>query len=189
MDFSEDIEQCLQVLRHGGMILYPTDTIWGIGCDATNEEAVKKIFRLKQRPEKKSMIILLADPRDVLRYVSQPDPRVFDFLEQTTKPTTVIYEGAINLPDSLTGEDGTIAIRLVQDPFCRQLIKRLRKPIVSTSANISSEPAPAFFDQISEAIIKGVDYAAQYRRDDRTPRLPSSVVRYRNDGTVEVIRP
>ncbi|HEY6900205.1 MAG TPA: Sua5/YciO/YrdC/YwlC family protein, partial [Puia sp.] len=137
MDFEKDIVNCLEVLQRGGLILYPTDTIWGIGCDATNAEAVSKVYALKQRALAKSMIVLMAEERDVLKYTSQPDLRVFDFLQTVGKPTTVIYEGAIGLADNLVNEDGTVGVRLVQDDFCRHLIKRLRKPLVSTSANIS----------------------------------------------------
>src|SRR5258708_15158607 len=154
-DFNKDIENSLPILQAGGLILYPTDTIWGIGCDATNPAAVKKIFALKQRAETKSLIVLMADERDVLKYTSQPHLRVFDFLRTVQKPTTVIYEGPVGLADNLTGTDGTVAIRLVDDPFCRHLIKRFRKPIVSTSANISGRPAPAFFAEIEDPLTTG----------------------------------
>lgn len=188
MDFVPDIEHCLQILKKGGLILYPTDTIWGIGCDATNESAVQKIFSLKRRPEKKAMIILLADPRDILKYVSQPDPRIFNYLDAVEKPTTVIYEGAIGLAESLVPSDGSIAIRLVKDVFCRQLIKRFRKPIVSTSANISGEPAPRYFDEISDDVRSEVDYAVHYRQQDKTLQQPSAVIKWNKDGTATVIR-
>src|SRR5262249_39800922 len=122
MDFMPDIEPCLSALRRGGIILYPTDTIWGIGCDATNEVSEEKILALKNRPEKKGLIVLIADEKDLFHYTSQPDPAVLHFLEKTEKPTTVIYEGMINLAENLS-EDGTIAIRLVKDPFCRHLIR------------------------------------------------------------------
>jgi L-threonylcarbamoyladenylate synthase len=187
-DFTYDLEQCLTVLQQGGIILYPTDTVWGIGCDATNEAAVEKIYQLKKRPGNKAMIVLAAEPRDVLQHVAHPDLRVFDYLEGTEKPTTVIYEGAIGFADNLTGEDGSIAIRLVQDEFCRHLIKRLRKPIVSTSANIAGAPAPAGFAAIDAAIINGVDYVVQYRQHDTAAATPSSVVKWNKDGTVTVIR-
>ena len=145
MDFTADINNCLQVLNAGGLILYPTDTIWGIGCDATNAAAVRKVFALKKRPEAKSLIVLVADERDVLKYISQPDLRIFDFLKTVDKPTTVIYEDAIGLADNLINKDGTVAIRLVNETFCRHLVKRFRKPIVSTSANISGQPGPRSF--------------------------------------------
>ena len=188
-DFQNDLGFCLTTLQAGGLILYPTDTIWGIGCDATNAEAVKKIFTLKQRAETKSMIVLMADERDILKYTSQPDLRVFDFLHTVQKPTTVIYEGPVGLADNLTGPDNTVAIRLVEEPFCRHLIKRFRKPIVSTSANISGQPAPAFFGEIDGLIKKGVDRIVTYRQDDISPRQPSAIVKWNRDGSVTVIRP
>ena len=186
-DFSSDIESCLQALHSGGIILYPTDTIWGIGCDATDPVAVGKVYALKKRPEKKSMIVLLADERDILKYVSQPDPAIFNFLQSTRKPTTVIYPGAVGLAENLA-EDGTIAIRIVKDDFCKQLIKRFRKPIVSTSANISGQEPPAFFDEIQTVVREGVDYIVQYRKDGKVPGKPSSIVKYNRDGSVTVIR-
>ena len=188
-DFQQDIEQSLTVLQKSGLILYPTDTIWGIGCDATDAAAVSKVFALKQRAETKSLIVLMADERDILRYTSQPDLRIFDYLHTVTKPTTVIYEGAVGLAGNLTGADGTVAIRLVDDPFCRHLIKRLRKPLVSTSANISGEPAPAHFMAIDPRVKEGVDYIVRHRQDDTASREPSAIVRWNKDGTVSVIRP
>ena len=187
-DFQNDIDQCLAVLNRGGIILYPTDTIWGIGCDATNEEAVERIYSIKQRPSHKSMIILLTEERDVLQYVANPDMRVFDYLQTTQKPTTVIYEAAVGLASNLINDDGTIAIRLVQDPFCRHLVKRLRKPLVSTSANISGEASPQSFRDIPEDIKRSVDYIVQYRQDDQTPVQPSSIIKWNKSGTATVIR-
>ena len=189
MEFEKDIEQCLSVLQTGGLILYPTDTIWGIGCDATNADAVAKVYALKQRVASKSLIVLMADERDVLKYTSGPDLRVFDYLQTVDKPTTVIYDGAIGLADNLVNEDGTVAIRLVDDPFCRHLVKRFRKPLVSTSANISGEIAPAFFREIDARIKGGVDYIVEHRQDDETPREASSIVRWNADASVTVIRP
>lgn len=188
MNFSEDVEACLRVLSTGGVILYPTDTVWGLGCDATNAGAVQKIYAIKQRSESKALIVLLADEREVIRYVAQPDLRVFDYLQQNSRPTTVIYPGAIGLADNLVAEDGSIAIRLVQDEFCRHLIKRFRKPIVSTSANLSGQPAPAVFPDISKEIIDAADYVVRYRRDDLTVRQPSAVILWNDDGTVKVLR-
>jgi L-threonylcarbamoyladenylate synthase len=189
MEFQTDIKHCLTVLQAGGLILYPTDTVWGIGCDATNAAAVRKIFALKQRAETKSLIILVADRRDLLNYTSQPDPGIFDYLRTVQKPTTVIYEGPLGLADNLTASDNTIAIRLVNDPFCKHLIKRFRKPIVSTSANISGRPAPATFDEIDTAVKQGVDYIVRHRQDDKEDKKPSAVVKWNKDGTVTVIRP
>jgi L-threonylcarbamoyladenylate synthase len=188
VDFEKDIEQCLQVLRSGGIILYPTDTVWGIGCDATNANAVEKIYQLKKRPDEKAMIVLVADEKDIMKHVAGPDLQVFDYLQQTKKPTTVIYEGAIGLADNLVAKNGTIAIRICQDEFCRHLIKRFRKPVVSTSANISDQPTGGNFAAISGEIKNGVDYIVQYRQDDPGVAEPSSVIKWKN-GQVIVIRP
>ena len=180
---------CLKTLLRGGIILYPTDTIWGIGCDATNPEAVKKIIGLKQRPASKSMIVLISDRRDINRYVSRPEPYIADYLEKTSTPTTVIYEGALGLAGNLVSEDGTIAIRIVREDFCRHLIKRFRKPIVSTSANISGQKPPENFAGISEEIKRGVDYIVKYRQQDKTPASASALVRFNSQGEPEILRP
>src|SRR3982750_312594 len=145
IDFSEDIDHCLQVLQSGGIILYPTDTIWGLGCDATNEAAVAKIFSIKQRSEAKSLIVLLADERHVLQYVAAPDLAVFDYLDTVQKPTTVVYDNVIGLASNLLAADGSAGIRIVKETFCKHLIRRFRKPLVSTSANISGEPSALTF--------------------------------------------
>lgn len=187
MDFQPDVEKCLEVLRAGGLILYPTDTIWGIGCDATNAAAVDKIFRLKHRADSKSLLVLLADERDVLQYVAGADLQVFDYLQQVKKPTTVIYDDALGLADNLIGSDGSVGIRVVQDTFCKHLIKRLRKPIVSTSANISGQPSPSCFAKVDPAIKAGVDYIVQYRQDDVSEAVPSAIVRW-HKGVVTVLR-
>ena len=188
IDFYSEVEAGLNVLRTGGVILYPTDTIWGLGCDATNEEAIKKIYRIKQRDDSKSLIILVADERDVLQYVAAPDLAVFDFVAAQNRPTTVIFENAVNLPDNLVSADGTIAIRIVQDDFCRHIIKRLRKPIVSTSANISGQASPRFYNEISEEIKSSVDHIVQWRQADRTASQPSQIIKWKEDGKYEVIR-
>lgn len=186
--FEEDITAALAVLRNGGLILYPTDTIWGIGCDATDEKAVKKVFSLKQRSESKSLVILLADAKDLLHYVANPRPDIIDILSGFERPTTVIYEGALGLAPNVISEDGSVAIRIVQDTFCRHLIKRLRKPLVSTSANISGQPSPANFGQVSEPIRAGADYVVKYRQDDESPHAASRIIRIAADGTISVIR-
>lgn len=186
--FENDVEQCLEVIRKGGVILYPTDTIWGLGCDATNPEAVQRIYKIKQREDTKSLIILVAGERDILHYVAAPDLSVFDFIEKQKRPTTVIFENAIGLPHNLVAQDGTIAIRIVQDEFCRHLIKRLRKPLVSTSANVSGQPAPGFFTAVSEEIKTAVDYIVQWRREDETPSQPSQIIKWNKDGTYKIIR-
>lgn len=182
--FDKEVEDALAVLRNGGIILYPTDTIWGVGCNATDEKAVQKVFELKRREDSKSMIVLVADEREVLQYVAAPDLAVFDFIKQQTRPTTVIFEGAIGFPDNLVAADGSIAIRIVEDEFCRHLIKRLRKPIVSTSANISGEAAPKTFGEISEEIKKGVDHVVQWRQNDEIPAQPSQIIKWENGEVV-----
>ncbi|HKO79072.1 MAG TPA: L-threonylcarbamoyladenylate synthase [Chitinophagaceae bacterium] len=187
MDFENDIQNCLTVLKEGGTILYPTDTVWGIGCDATNTKAVEKIFQLKKRPDEKAMIVLVAEERDVLKYVANADLRVFDYLQQHPKPTTVVYDGSIGLADNLIGKDGSVAIRICNDVFCKHLIKRFRKPIVSTSANISGQPVASFFSAITDEIKDAVDYIVQYRQDDTTTTEPSSVIKW-NNGKITVIR-
>lgn len=186
--FETEVEKALEVLRKGGVLLYPTDTIWGIGCDATNAEAVKRIYQIKNREDSKSLIILVADEKDVLQYVAAPDLSVFDFIEEQTRPTTIIFEHALGLPDNLVAEDGSIAIRIAGDEFCRHLIRRLRKPVVSTSANISGQPSPKFFADVSDEIKNAVDYVVQWRQEDTTPSQPSQIIKWNNDGSHIVIR-
>lgn len=186
-DVELDLEKSIEVLKRGGVILYPTDTVWGLGCDATNAAAVEKVFALKQRPAAKSLIVLVADEREVLQYVASPDLAVFDYLQSASKPTTVIYEGVIGLAENVIAEDGSAGIRMVQEPFCKHLIKRFRKPLVSTSANISGQPTPRVFDEIPGAIKAAVDYAVHYRRHDNRIAEPSSVIKWKN-GAVEVLR-
>jgi len=188
IDFHNEVEAALNVLRSGGVILYPTDTIWGLGCDATNEKAIKNIYQIKQRDDSKSLIILVAEERDILQYVAAPDLAVFDFIAEQSRPTTIIFENAVNLPDNLIAEDGSIAIRIVKDDFCRHLIKRLRVPIVSTSANISGQPSPKFYDEVSQEIKTAVDHIVQWRQQDKTPSQPSQIIKWREDGKYEVIR-
>jgi len=187
-DFGNDIEECISVLRNGGIILYPTDTIWGIGCDATNEKAVERIFQLKNRPDQKALIVLVADEMDVLKHVANTDLRVFDYVKQSPRPVTVVYEGAIGLADNLVGKDGSVAIRITDDTFCKHLIKRFRKPIVSTSANVSGEPPARYFSEIKDEIKKGVDFVVKYRQDDDNIASPSMVIRWNKDATVTVLR-
>lgn len=188
IDFSDDIEHCLQVLHSGGVILYPTDTIWGLGCDATNADAVAKVLRLKDRDNDKGIIVLLATERDVLQYCASPDLQVFDYLETTSKPTTVIYEHGLGVADKVLNADGSIAIRLVQEEFCRHLLKRFKKPVVSTSANIHGHPAPHNFSEIDERIKQNVEYVVQHRQSEKEIFEPSSIIRWTN-GKVEIIRP
>ena len=186
--FENDISECLAVLNNGGLILYPTDTIWGIGCDAANAGAVEMIYLLKNRPDEKSMIVLLDDEKDILKYVTQPDARIFDYIKGVKKPTTVIYEGGIGLAPILIQQDGTVAIRITSDPFCKMLINQLGKPIVSSSANISGYPPPVVFNDIDVAIKNGVDYIVQHRQDETTPSHPSSIIKWNADGSLTIIR-
>ena len=187
--FNADIESCLTILESGGLILYPTDTIWGIGCDATNESAVEKIFILKKRIETKALIVLIADERSLLQYVASPHIEVFDYIAGVSKPTTIIYDNAIGLAANLLAEDGSVGIRICADEFCKHLIKRFRKPIVSTSANVSGFPPPKVFSDIDIAVKQGVDYVVHYRQDDTTPVEPSAVVKCGKDGRFTILRP
>lgn len=187
-NFESDILACLTVLNNGGLILYPTDTVWGIGCDATNTEAVQKVFELKQRADNKALIVLVTEEQDILKYVAAPDLEVFDYLATTTKPTTVIYQGAIGFAAQLTGQDGSVGIRICKESFCRQLIKRFKKPIVSTSANISGQPTPSQYSTIDAKIVKGVDYVVKWRQNEQKEAQPSSVIRW-NSGQIEILRP
>ena len=189
MNFNDDIEKALTVLLEGGIILYPTDTVWGLGCDARNEQAVADIYSLKKRADEKSVIILLADEKDITKYVSEPDPKIFDYVKGIGKPTTVIYEGAAGLAKNLANKDGSIAIRIVKDAFCAALINRFGFPIVSTSANISGYPAPAIFNDIDILIKNGVDYIVQHRQDDLRESAPSAIVKWNADGSISIIRP
>jgi len=186
--FEKDIEESLRIMKEGGVILYPTDTIWGLGCDATNSEAVKRIYNIKKRDDSKSMIILVADERELMQYVAAPDPQVFDFIQEQTRPTTIIFDHAIGLPDNLVAEDGSIAIRLVQDEFCRHLIKRLRHPVVSTSANISGQSSPQSFNDIAPEIKTAVDYIVDWRQKDTRPAQPSRIIKWMGNGEFNVIR-
>ncbi len=185
--FINDAEKAVKVLQEGGIILYPTDTIWGIGCDATNAEAIEKIIALKQRPQHKSFVVLVASEKDILQYTASPDLAVFDYLQTVKKPTTVIYEHALGLAENVCGNDGSIAIRICNDEFCRYILKRFRKPIVSTSANISGEPSPANFSAISNLIKQGVDYIVQYKQQNNNINAPSSIIRW-HKGKPEILR-
>ena len=182
--FDKEVENALAILRNGGIILYPTDTVWGLGCDATNKDAVQKIFDLKKRNDKKSLIVLMADQREVLHYVASPDLSVFDFIQQQSRPTTIVYENAIGFADNLLAQDGSVAIRIVTDDFCRNLIKRLKKPIVSTSANVSNMATPSKFTEISDEIKAGVDYIVKWRQDDNELVQPSQIIRWQNGKPV-----
>jgi len=188
MNFENEIANSMNCLLAGGIILYPTDTIWGIGCDATDANAIQKIYQLKKREEKKSLIILAEDEKMIRRYVSNPSEKMLSFISTLQKPTTVIFENAVNFPKKLINEDGTIAIRIVNDDFCRQLIHELQKPLVSTSANISGEKYPQNFNEISEEIKNGVDYIVQHRQNDFSKKAPSSIIRLNTNNEIEFIR-
>ncbi|MBS1584194.1 MAG: threonylcarbamoyl-AMP synthase [Bacteroidetes bacterium] len=188
IDFEDDIKNCIITLEQGGIILYPTDTIWGLGCDAMNSTAVEKVFALKQRPREKSMIILLAEARDIIQYIAAPPPDIINTLESFDTPTTVIYDGALGFPDNVTADNGSIAIRVTRDPFCRALIKRFRRPIISTSANLSNRPSAATFSEVDPEIIAGCDYVVTHRQNDSTVHPPSRIVRLHDDGQLEILR-
>jgi L-threonylcarbamoyladenylate synthase len=188
MELNDDIQKAVTVLRNGGLILYPTDTIWGIGCDATNKAAVHKIYALKKRSDEKAMIVLVAAEKDIRTHVANAAINVFEYLKTAPKPTTVIYDGAIGLAENLIAKDGTVAIRLTADPFCKQLIKSFKRPIVSTSANISGDNSPQTFNDITTEIKNGVDYIVQHRQHDLSKAMPSAIIKWLPDGSHIVIR-
>ena len=182
-----DINQSIQVLAQGGLILYPTDTVWGIGCDATNPEAVEKIFKLKQRHDSKALICLVADDRMLSKYIKKIPDVAYDILDVSEEPITIIYDDARQLANNLIAADNSIAIRIPNDEFCFQLLRKFNKPIVSTSANISGQPTPKSFKEISNEIIKGVDYVVNLHRDKICAK-PSSIIKLSTDGKMQVIR-
>ncbi|GGE08697.1 threonylcarbamoyl-AMP synthase [Sphingobacterium cellulitidis] len=184
----EDLNQALETLKSGGLILYPTDTIWGIGCDATNPEAVEKIFALKGRDKGKSMIILLGNDNQLVSYVREVPEVAYELLEASEKPLTIIYSNAKNLAPNAIAEDGSIGIRVVKHPFCEQLLQRFRKPIVSTSANISGEPSARNFSEISEDIIQGVDYVVKFGQQELSNGTASTIMKLDPSGKFEFIR-
>ncbi len=184
----EEIEKCITLLKEGKVILYPTDTVWGIGCDATCEEAITRIYNIKRRNEKKSMIILLDSMQRLPMYVKNIPLIAWDLLSHVTRPTTFIYPSACNLPDKLIHEDGTIAIRIVQQEFCRQVIKGLGKPIISTSANIAGEPTPQTFDHISQDVIRQMDYVVSPVQSTSMEFKPSRLIKFLDDYNFTIIR-
>lgn len=188
MNQQQDIEAAVNVLRNGGVILYPTDTVWGIGCDATNAEAVAKVYAIKQRDDSKAMICLVDSDVRLQRYVRNVPEVAWDLLELSTKPTTVILDNAVNLAPNLIAADGSIAMRITQEPFSKQLCYRFQKPLVSTSANISGEPAAQNFCDISEQLLNAVDYVCWSRRQEHKPHTPSSIIKLTQDGVVTIIR-
>ncbi len=184
----DDIIKALDVLHNGGIILYPTDTIWGIGCDATNENAVKRIYDIKKRADSKSMLVLMENVNLIERYVREVPEIAYDLIELSEKPVTIIYDGAKNIAPNLIAEDGSVGIRISQEMFTQRLIQRFKKPIVSTSANISGQASATFFEEISEEIKNAVDYVVQYRQDDKTPHEPSSIIKLGAGGQIQIIR-
>lgn len=185
----EELKKAQEVLYKGGLILYPTDTIWGIGCDATNEEAVKRVYDLKKRVDSKAMLILVDNPAKLQFYVREVPEVAWDLVELSEKPLTIIYPGARNLASNLLAEDGSIGIRLTKELFTKSLCERFRKAIVSTSANVSGEPSPRFFNEISTEIVEGVDYVVNYRQHEKTLASPSSIVKLGIGGQIQIIRP
>lgn len=184
-----DIKKSLEVLRSGGVILYPTDTIWGLGCDATNEKAVQKIYDIKKRADNKSMIILMDSENRLPAYVDDIPDVAYDLIELTEKPLTVIFEGAKSLATNVINKDDkSVGIRITKDKFSKELIQRFKLPIVSTSANISGEAAPSIFDEISDDIISAVDYVVEYRQNDYTKAKPSGILKIGKDSSVKIIR-
>lgn len=184
---NEEINKALKTLKDGGLILYPTDTVWGIGCDASNAEAVEKIFKLKKRHDSKTLICLVADDRMLKKYVKKIPEAAFDIIDIPDQPITIIYDDPLNLAKNLIAEDNTIAIRIPNDEFCFLLLRRFNGAIVSTSANISGQPTPKSFKEITEEILIGVDYVVNLHHEKKMAK-PSSIIKLSNDGKVKVIR-
>ena len=197
----EDIQTALKVLREGGIIVYPTDTVWGLGCDATNAEAVKRLYALKEREDSKSMLVLLDSPAKLNYYVADVPETAWALLEavrdpeipesrdiEDSKPLTIIYPGARNMAANLIAEDGSVGIRITHEPFSKALCEQLRHPLVSTSANISGHPTARFFHEIEQAVLDRADYVCRFRREDDTPCEPSSIIKVNADGTFRIIR-
>ena len=184
----EELEKALKVLKKGGVILYPTDTVWGIGCDATNTKAVSKIIKIKQREKIKSLIILIENEKDLNKYLKEVPYQAFDLMASNQKPLTIIYYGARGLASNVIHEDGSIGIRVVKDEFCLKLIRQLGKPIVSTSANISGEGTPKNFKEISMHILKEVDYIVNLRQTELLSGKASTIIKLDKNGEVKIIR-
>lgn len=194
----DDLQEALRVLRSGGIIVYPTDTVWGIGCDATNAEAVARLYALKEREDSKSMLVLLDGPAKLNYYIADIPEAAWALLDccndandandEMMKPLTIIYPNARNLAPNLIAEDGSIGIRITSEPFSKALCEQLRHPIVSTSANISGHPTAHFYHEIEQAVLDRADYVCRFRRDDETPAEPSSIIKLNNNGTFEIIR-
>lgn len=188
MDFQYDLKQAIEVLRKGGLILYPTDTIWGIGCDATNSQAVQRVYDLKKRTDSKSMLVLLDNVGRLISYVQEVPSLAYDLIEVTDKPLTIIYPGAKNLASNLSAADGSIGIRVTNEAFSKALCRQFRKALVSTSANVSGEPSPRSFSEISDEIRQGVDYVVNYRQEEDLNPAPSGIIQLGVGGEIKVIR-
>ncbi len=186
-DFSKDLDEALNVLANGGIILYPTDTVWGLGCDATNPEAVEKVVKIKGK-SKNGLITILGSERDVIQYVANLDLSVFNVINTYKNATTVIYENGVGVADKVLADDGSIAIRVVKEDFCRHLAKRFKKPIVSTSANFHNQPTPTTFPNINNLLKESVDYIVQYRQDDVQIAKPSSIIKVLKNGEILQLR-
>jgi L-threonylcarbamoyladenylate synthase len=184
----DDVKAAVEVLQKGGVILYPTDTVWGIGCDACNEDAVKKVYAIKNRIDSKSMLVLMENVALLDRYVDEVPDIAFDLIEMTEKPMTIIYDGAKNLAKNLVADDGSIGIRITTEAFSSEMIRRFKRPVVSTSANISGKPAPSCFAEIDPEIIEVVDYVVKFRQDDDQKAVPSSIIKLGRGGEIRIIR-
>ena len=187
-EIKEEVRRASQVMKEGGVILYPTDTVWGIGCDATNPEAVKRIYEIKRRTDSKAMLVLVDSQAKVQFYVKEVPNVAWDLIDLATKPLTIIFDGARNLAENLLAEDGSVGIRVTNEDFSKQLCFHFRKAIVSTSANISGQPSAAVFSEISEEIKNSVDYIVNYRRNDTRRSKPSSIIKLGSKGEVKIIR-
>ena len=186
--YKQDLREAVATLRKGGIIVYPTDTVWGIGCDATNADAVARIFALKQRAEAKSMLVLVDTPTRAQIYVKEIPDVAYDMMELSDKPLTLILDGAKNLAPNLIAEDGSVGIRVTNEKFSHDLCYTFGKPVVSTSANVSGEPSAAIFAEISQTILDGADHVVKFRRTDTAKTKPSSIVKLKADGQVTIIR-
>jgi L-threonylcarbamoyladenylate synthase len=187
-EMEDDLTRALEILRGGGTILYPTDTIWGIGCDATSDEAVRKVFAIKKREDTRQMLILMDDPLNIGSYVKNVPDLAYSLIESAQRPLSIIFQGAVNLAPSLISADTTIGIRVVRDGFCRELIRRHGRPVVSTSANISGNPPPANFASIDDQIKVSVDYIVKWRQDDERLSGPSDIIKFGEEGEIIKIR-
>ncbi|MCD7935808.1 MAG: threonylcarbamoyl-AMP synthase [Tannerellaceae bacterium] len=185
---NEEIKQACEVLGAGGVILYPTDTIWGIGCDATNEEAVRRVYEIKRRTDSKALLVLMDSSAKLNNYVEDVPDIAWDLIEVADKPLTIIYSNGRNLAPNLLADDGSVGIRITNEEFSRRLCERFRKPLVSTSANVSGDPSPANFGEISAEIRNAVDYIVHYRQDDLSKAVPSGIIRLDAGGVFKVIR-